>query len=166
MFQKKISTIKKDSKNPHFKNTYASLVQILSEVKPILSELGIVIMQPVTENKCCTLLIDSESGERMTSDIILPTNLTPQQMGSALTYYRRYLLAGMLALEIDDDDANDTNASTNALEKAKTKLLECDSLEKLQQVYLSFSVEIRKLTLKLKDELKLKLSGDLQNQNS
>ena len=35
-FQKQINVIKKDAKNPHFKNTYATLKQVLSEVKPIL----------------------------------------------------------------------------------------------------------------------------------
>ena len=31
-FQKKVTVIKKDAKNPHFKNTYASLTQIISAV--------------------------------------------------------------------------------------------------------------------------------------
>ena len=40
-FQKQISVIKKDAKNPHFKNTYATLQQVLSEVKPVLNEIGL-----------------------------------------------------------------------------------------------------------------------------
>ena len=46
-FQKKINAIKKDGKNPHFKSSYATLPQILSEVKPILSDLGLVLLQPI-----------------------------------------------------------------------------------------------------------------------
>jgi hypothetical protein len=105
-FQKKINTIKKDAKNPHFKNSYASLPQILSEVKPILSEVGLILVQPTIDNKVMTQIIDAESGETITSELELPTGLNPQQLGSCLTYYRRYLLAGLLSLEIDDDDAN------------------------------------------------------------
>jgi len=105
-FQKKIQAIKKDAKNPHFKNNYATLTQILSEVKPILSECGLVLLQPTFGGKCQTILLDAESDAQMISEIDLPINLNPQQLGSALTYYRRYLLAGMLSLELEDDDAN------------------------------------------------------------
>jgi hypothetical protein len=37
--------------------------------------------------------------------IDLPLNLQPQPLGSAITYFRRYTLSSLLALEIDDDDA-------------------------------------------------------------
>jgi hypothetical protein len=105
-FQKKIQAIKKDAKNPHFKNNYATLTQILSEVKPILSECGLVLLQPTFGGKCQTIILDAESDAQMISEIDLPINLNPQQLGSALTYYRRYLLAGMLSIELEDDDAN------------------------------------------------------------
>jgi len=105
-FQKKIQGIKKDAKNPHFKNNYATLTQILSEVKPILNEVGLVLLQPVINGKCKSIIVDSESDANITAEIDLPLNLNPQQLGSALTYYRRYLLAGLLSLELEDDDAN------------------------------------------------------------
>ena len=37
----------KNATNPHFKSTYASLPQILSEVKPILNDVGLVLTQPI-----------------------------------------------------------------------------------------------------------------------
>lgn len=104
-FQKKVNAIKKDGKNPHFKSTYATLTQIISEVKPILSECGVLLTQPIKDNKVGTVLID-DKGLLAESWIDLPIGLTPQQIGSAITYYRRYTLASLLALEIDDDDAN------------------------------------------------------------
>lgn len=103
-FQKKINAIKKDGKNPHFKSTYATLTQILSEVKPVLSECGILITQPIKDNKVGTVLFDKEVLAE--SWIDLPSGLNPQQLGSAITYFRRYTLASLLALEIEDDDAN------------------------------------------------------------
>lgn len=108
-FQKKIGIIKKDSKNPHFKNTYASLTQILSEVKPLLTECGLILIQPISLEGVGTTIIDFETGEKIETVISLPINLTPQQLGSAITYFRRYTLASLLSLEIDDDDAQSTN---------------------------------------------------------
>ena len=107
-FQKKIGIIKKDSKNPHFKNNYASLTQILSEVKPLLTECGLILIQPISLDGVGTTIIDFETGEKIETIISLPTNLSPQQLGSAITYFRRYTLASLLSLEIDDDDAQST----------------------------------------------------------
>jgi hypothetical protein len=104
-FQKKVSAIKKDGKNPHFKSTYATLTQILSEVKPVLSECGLIVMQPIRDNRVGTIVTN---GDKLTIEswIELPVGLNPQQLGSAITYFRRYTLAALLSLEIEDDDAN------------------------------------------------------------
>ena len=104
-FQKKVNVIKKDAKNPHFKNTYASLTQIISEVKPLLSEVGIVLTQPLINGNVSTFL--TYGSEVLESSLPLPVGLQPQPLGSAITYFRRYTLASLLALEIDDDDANE-----------------------------------------------------------
>lgn len=103
-FQKAIGVIAKDSKNPHFKNTYASLTQILSEVKPVLTTLGLVLLQPINNGKVGTIILDGTT-TIAESWIDLPLNLQPQPLGSAITYFRRYTLSSLLALEIDDDDA-------------------------------------------------------------
>jgi hypothetical protein len=105
-FQKRVQAIKKDGTNPHFKTTYATLTQIISEVKPILSELGIVLTQPLADGYVITTLTCGT--ERVESSLPLPVTLNPQQMGSAITYYRRYTLASLLALEVEDDDAEGT----------------------------------------------------------
>jgi hypothetical protein len=105
-FQKRVQAIKKDGTNPHFKTTYATLTQIISEVKPILSELGIVLTQPLSDGYVITTL--TLGTERVSSSLPLPVTLNPQQMGSAISYYRRYTLSSLLALEVQDDDAEDT----------------------------------------------------------
>lgn len=119
-FQKKVSVIKKDAKNPHFKNTYATLTQILGEVKPLLSECGLVLTQPIINGEVKTIIC-GDSG-CLESGIPLPTNLTPQQLGSAITYFRRYTLAALLALEIDDDDANEASKVKPVLQTTATTL--------------------------------------------
>ena len=109
-FQNSIDTIKKDAKNPHFKNTYASLCNILSEVKPILNALKLTLTQPIIEGVVYTIVTDTVSGESLSSGIKLPENLSPQNTGSAITYFRRYTISSLLSLEIDDDD--DGNAAS------------------------------------------------------
>ena len=112
IFQNNVTAIKKDGKNPHFKNTYATLTQILSEVKPLLTDLGLVLIQPINHTLVSTTIIDSESGESITSSIEMPSGLNAQQVGSCITYYRRYSVASLLSLEMEDDDANLTNTTT------------------------------------------------------
>lgn len=158
-FQKTISVIKKDAKNPHFKNTYASLTQILSEVKPVLNEVGVLITQPISEGKVGTML--SYGTDSLVSLIDLPNNLSPQQLGSAITYFRRYTLASLLALEIDDDDAQSTVKTTiqqptlNS-ENAKSVLIIAKNLDDLKQRYTNLSKAEQNLkdVIELKDKLK------------
>ena len=115
-FQREIGMIAKDSVNPHFKNSYASLQGILSEVKPILNKHGLILSQPIKGTAIYTEITDSETQEFTEAFIELPTGLNPQQLGSAITYYRRYLLAGILSLEIgeDDDGTKASEADTRA----------------------------------------------------
>lgn len=163
-FQKKIGIIKKDSKNPHFKNTYASLTQILSEVKPLLTECGLILIQPISLEGVGTTIIDFETGEKIETVISLPTNLSPQQLGSAITYFRRYTLASLLSLEIDDDDAQSTNVKqpnlNEQVENAKAKIITATSLVDLQTKYKALSPieqrfnEVVELANKLKTTLK------------
>jgi hypothetical protein len=108
-FQKQISVIKKDAKNPHFKNTYATLKQVLSEVKPILNEVGLLITQPIDERGIGTVITDGK--DSISSFIPIPSGLAPQPLGSAISYFRRYTICSLLALEIDDDDAQLTTQS-------------------------------------------------------
>ena len=105
--QKRMQPVIKDAKNPFYNNApYATLSNILSVVKPILTELGLILIQPIHEGCVVTTIADSESNEAITSSIALPVNLDAQKIGSAITYYRRYTLASLLSLEIEDDDGN------------------------------------------------------------
>lgn len=99
-----IGKVAKNAKNPHFKNTYADLNALIEAVEPILLEKGLVLLQPIKEGRVFTVLCDTESGECLESFIDLPTGGTPQAMGSAITYYRRYTLQSLLSLQAVDDD--------------------------------------------------------------
>jgi hypothetical protein len=112
-FNGEIQKIEKDSTNPHFKNKYASLDNIIDEIRPILTKHGLSIIQMPGgdgENfKMSTLLIH-ESGEWIESDPIVmkPVKNDPQGIGSCATYARRYSLSAFLSLNTgEDDDGND-----------------------------------------------------------
>ena len=110
--QKEIGAIIKDSKNPFYKSSYFDINALLDVVKPSLNKRDLLLLQPlstITEYPVIiTMLIDTETGEKLEFPFLLPAGLTPQNMGSAITYYRRYCLQSLLGLQAQDDDANGT----------------------------------------------------------
>jgi hypothetical protein len=106
-FQGRVHKIPKDAKNPFFKSNYASLSNIQDAISKPLSEAGLAYSQmPSGVNGLCTILIHAESGEYLMDTFIMPVSKQndPQAVGSAITYAKRYALAGVLGLNIDDDD--------------------------------------------------------------
>ena len=105
-FQGQVSKIKKDAKNPHFKSNYASLSKILEDTNPVLTECGLVLTQHFDVDVLTTMLCHAETGEFVQSDY--PINVkdvsNPQQLGSALSYARRYGIQSILNLNASDDD--------------------------------------------------------------
>lgn len=103
-FQKLGISVKKNSVNPHFKNEYADLNEVLDKVKKPLNDLGVVIIQTPTADGLLTRLVDVEDETSVQSIVpfINPTDM--QKLGGAITYAKRYSLIAMLALEDNDDD--------------------------------------------------------------
>jgi hypothetical protein len=103
--------VNKDLVNPHFKNKYASLSNIIEAVTPHLTANGLTIVQMPTQEGLETLLLHG-SGEYIgsTSTIVAKDASNPQSVGSAITYARRYAIGAVLSLNIDEDD--DANAAT------------------------------------------------------
>lgn len=114
--QKEVKAIEKTEQNPHFKNFYFDINTLLSELKPVLSKHGLIVLQPVAViegiNTLQTHVIDAESAESLTSSMSLPNTEKAQELGSALTYYRRYALTSMFALEGEDDDGEVATKAT------------------------------------------------------
>jgi hypothetical protein len=97
-----IGKVVKNAQSHHSK--YADLNAIMAEVEPVLLENGLILLQPIQANSVCTQIIDIDSGAMIVSIMDLPQGITPQQMGSAITYYRRYTLQSALSLQAVDDD--------------------------------------------------------------
>jgi hypothetical protein len=99
----------KDSKNPHFKNSYASLESVIDTARPLLKAHGLAFMQGLGEyvNGAMTVStrIIHESGQWVESDFQMPVGKPdPQGTASASTYARRYALMSILGLPSVDDD--------------------------------------------------------------
>lgn len=108
--KKEIGKVSKNAKNPHFKNTYADLNALIEAVEPILLDKGLLLLQPIENGKVYTRVIDTETEQILESFIDLPATGTPQAMGSAITYYRRYTLQSLLSLMAEDDDGQKASA--------------------------------------------------------
>src|SRR5262249_32441548 len=86
------------------------LATVSAAIMPLMSELGLSFTaRPTFEDGryvlACTLL--HASGDMFSAVYPLPTSGTPQAIGSAITYGRRYCLCAMtgVAPEADDDGA-------------------------------------------------------------
>jgi hypothetical protein len=110
----------KDAKNPHFKNTYATLGAVLDALKPHLKEQGLLVTQIPCE-------VDGRPGLKTTvthlgtgvavgaaAPLVLDKD-NMQGYGSALTYMKRYALTSIFSLDADEDD--DGNASSRVIGK-------------------------------------------------
>ena len=105
-FQKKVDAVEKGKTNPYYKSKYADVNDYLKAIKPILNELGLIIIQPLDGDRLITQVIDAESGELVGCSVNLPVNPDPQKQGSIITYFRRYSIQSLLSLQAEDDDAN------------------------------------------------------------
>lgn len=170
--QKEMGNAIKDSSNPFFKSKYADLNAIREACMPSLNKHGIVVLQPIVhiegKNFVKTVLLH-ESGETFEglTEIVYSKTNDAQAQGSGITYARRYGLQSIINVGAEDDDGNKASEPNDHSKKlylsAGTKLMACKTLDALQNVYMALSVEERKLTLNLKEELKAKLNGTGKN---
>lgn len=107
--QKEISGAKKGATNPFFKMKYSDLGSVMEACKDAFNNHGISVLQPVITNENGTFVetvLLHESGEFISSSIRVscknPDN--PQEMGSAITYAKRYSLQAIAFIPSEDDD--------------------------------------------------------------
>ena len=97
-----------DRTNPAFKSRYATLASIMDAIRAPLARHGLAITHTLASQPggvvVGTALLFGE--ERLGTEILmpLPQNATPQAVGSAITYGRRYGVSALLAVVADDDD--------------------------------------------------------------
>lgn len=115
---------KQTKDNPFFNSKYAGLSDILEAIKKPLTDNGLAVTQ-VTEVMAERLILETvlmhTSGEWISCTYpIEPVQKTPQGMGSALTYARRYSLSALLGVASEEDD-DGNEASKKPAPKAVKK---------------------------------------------
>lgn len=98
--------------NPHFKSKYADLAAIFDAVRKPLASQGLIVTQTTELREGGFVLVTTlahSSGQFIKSEYPLPVAGKPQEVGSALTYARRYSLSAITGIAADEDD--DANAA-------------------------------------------------------
>lgn len=151
-FQQKVPAIHQNTKG--FSYTYANLAQIFETINPLLKESGLGFTQLLGNNELGfntieTIIFHSESGESISSTMIIPNNVTLKGMnefqitGSAITYYRRYSLSAILGLVTDKDTDAAGEQQKAPVKKAPRKPIKKDVLDSSHKVWKNVVVGLK-----------------------
>lgn len=139
--QKKIGVIKKELDNPYYKSKYFDINIVLEELKPLLREQNLLLIQPLTHLDdivtLTTIVVDCDSGKKLEFSTILPSYLTitinektgdkkefedAQKAGSIITYFRRYAITSLFALQGEEDDDGNSASITSTKDTPNTNV--------------------------------------------
>jgi hypothetical protein len=113
MVQQEAPVMRKKEEGYNYK--YFDINQMIAVLKPLFLSYGLTIMQPLThiDGKPAIETIIRSKNEEFRSVVPLPTMIStkqgkqgtdPQDVGSAITYMRRYSLQSLFFLEAEDKD--------------------------------------------------------------
>ena len=162
--QAALESVGKSSLNPHFKNKYANLTDILSVVKPALNKNNFFLTQKILikdSNEVLKTEITHKSGQILESEA--PLNVAdrnnPQKYGSAITYMRRYSLTALLGIEEEDDDGQKATQQKAPVDRplnpAEIATIQ-KMIDKVSEVDPDFSIAIMCEALKVKSLAEIK----------
>src|SRR4051794_12162063 len=110
-FQAEMPTVakKKRANVGQYVYTYADLADITAAAMPILTDHGLAYAgsaRPAATGNGYELvgILSHESGEQREGVLPITTSGTPQQLGSSITYARRYLFGVLTGVVTDNDD--------------------------------------------------------------
>jgi ERF superfamily len=142
--QGQITGAKKDSKNPFFSSQYADLASCWDACREALSAEGLSVIQTTARGEPVSIQWETTdqktgevsafkvdtvelivlttlmhtSGQWISSPLpLIPRDATPQGIGSAITYGRRYGLCAMVGVAQVDDDGNASSGRPNGAQK-------------------------------------------------
>ncbi len=118
----------KDSANPHFRSKFADLASVWDACREPLSRNGLAIVQSVVNRdgeQYLETTLGHASGQWISSEMRLPIQKPgPQELGSCLSYCRRYSLAAIVGVYQDDDDGEHAQKDYRKSYKAQESLEE------------------------------------------
>ena len=106
---------------------YADLADIWEAVRTPLMDNGLAVTQLLKSTETTDYIVTKiwhESGETDSEDFAIPTSgKTPQEVGSVVTYYKRYALGAALGISTEeDDDAQSSNKAPVKKEAVEPKV--------------------------------------------
>jgi hypothetical protein len=119
--------LKKNKKNPFFNSSFADLDSINDSTKEALTSNGLSISSNATTNgQIVTVetVIMHSSGQslRVSAISAKAKDETPQSIGGAVTYLRRYSLQAALNISADEDDDGNSNQKETYKEEKLQKV--------------------------------------------
>jgi len=130
-----LSNVPKTASNPYFKSKYAPLDAIVDATRPVLAKYGLAVMQQplfMEGSAGVETTILHKDGHSTTTTLLLPLkDQSPQGVGSAITYARRYALAAVLGLATEEDD--DGNVGTGLSKKEEPRPAIAKVMDKKQE---------------------------------
>lgn len=113
-----IRNASKDATNPHFKSKYADLASVVDAYREPFATNGLALTQHPSADGVAvmvTTLLMHTSGQWLESDLTITAQQhTPQAIGSAITYGRRYSAMSVAGIAPDDDDGEQAEARGQA----------------------------------------------------
>ena len=183
--QKEVKGLSKDKQSHNF--SYVTGNKLLSFIKPLMDENGLILKQEIlsidnvrqdyktkyaerSEILSKVMMrftwIDTETGDK--DENLFGANGQndwDKGIGSALTYAERYFILKYFHIATDEDDIDNPERKPQEeepvkvnVDRLKTRLKACTSLEQLQKTYTSLTPNEKKASLTIKDEMKIKLS--------
>lgn len=148
----------KDAVNPHFRNSYATLDAGLNICREALSKHQIALIQ-ATRIEGDILILETRlthsSGEWLEAEYpVCRFPAKPQEMGSAMTYAKRYALFSFVGIAGEDDD--DGNAANNTTVSAPARI----SPQQIKELE-NLLIETGSDPVKFQQYFKVKALGDL-----
>lgn len=123
--QAAFKTAKKTATNPHLKSKFAALPDVMDAIKDALHANDLVLLQGVTNSDASGFALATRvlhsSGEWIESSQWFANGAKIQELGSVMTYARRYTISALLGVVADDDD--DGNAASGTKEPAQARVV-------------------------------------------
>jgi hypothetical protein len=121
-----LSNVPKTASNPYFKSKYAPLDAIVDATRPVLAKYGLAVMQQplfMEGSAGVETTILHKDGHSTTTTLLLPLkDQSPQGVGSAITYARRYALAAVLGLATEEDDDGNVGTGLSKADKIQANI--------------------------------------------
>lgn len=156
-----------NKENPHYRSAYADLPSVREAILKPLNDQDIAIAQVPTIDdagnfQLMTVLMHGPSGEFLAGEYPLPSG-RPQEIGSALTFARRYSAAAMVFVAADEDD--DANTAEGKPAKVIERVPANDnrhptSVEKLKPQELAFDNDFVEWGTRFAAQVKLATTED------